>query len=347
MNSANGMEVSRLREQFAVRGRAPKPNSCTRDTVSGYGLFWFGKGKYEDDTLAEKDVQYQHQEQREQNNDISEADDIPDEERYKVWRPVEAPPRPRGWSRNVSLVPANEDEHPHLNNGNLFLSETTPGPKRKKTTLAPPWAEHYEVESNVLRSCENRAEKHHHDLFERGILPRGENGIDGILQYARNAQDLVLSLQELRMLEDRRQEQRMLKAALDEQPIDKRRRILAEYEKELVHIYVPTMQHILTDVFHQPLSEQPPMIEDASVDEEKEERENAHREKVPQRHFRQRVETPEICAKQSRQAWLAAWEEHKRNLASTSTANNTDAVANKWGRYHTVGTPSTPSIVQN
>ncbi|ORC90454.1 uncharacterized protein TM35_000082520 [Trypanosoma theileri] len=341
--------VGRIREQFAIRGRASKPNSYTRDADKMYGLFWFGKGKYEDDILDARDDEDQQEDQRELINDISEADDIPDEERFKVWRPIVGPPRPRGCPNSVSPVPANEDQHSYFNNRDPLLYETAPIPKKKKTALTPPWAEHYDVERNANPNYGNRAE-HNYELFKRGILPRGENGIDDILRYARSAQDLVLSLQDLRLREDRRREQCMLKTALDEQLLDKRRRRLAQYEEELVHIYGPTMQHILTDTFQEPLSEQLPMIEVASSDDEekKEEREHLQREKVPQRRFREREETSETRAKQSRQAWLAAWEDHKRNLASTSTPTpTTDAVSSKWSRYHMLGAPSTPSMMQN
>ncbi|KEG14709.1 hypothetical protein DQ04_00331020 [Trypanosoma grayi] len=120
------------------------------------------------------------------------------------------------------------------------------------------------------------------------------------------------------MREDRRLNQYALKDALDCQLAEKRRRQLEQYEAELVHIYGPTMRHILTDAFGQPRKNYHLRHGSGDEDENQEQRKqqtSLYLQEVQRRQLREREEMPEMRAQRARQAWLAAWEDHKRRLA--------------------------------
>ncbi|RNF06395.1 uncharacterized protein Tco025E_07579 [Trypanosoma conorhini] len=326
-------KVDRMREQYSLRGCAPKPKTYPRDADSKYGLFWFGRGKYEGDCDAEDECvddnaatslpkqpqQGEGENAGELSHDDSEAEDTPDEERFKVWRPIEGPPLRRDKASSVSLVAASSRRQHH---GRVPRPTPKPLPalRAENSALTPPWAEDCDVNS-VPKEGQTSRVKRQHELYKSGMLPRGKGGIDDVLRHARASQALVLDLQKWRMREDERRSQHALRRALDEQIIDKRKRQLAQLEEELVHIYGPTMRHILHDAFGQaPSIQRQQQIHGVPADSENKNDDDLfltlHQKELPQRSFRVRAVTEESRLREARLAWLSAWEEHKRSLGA-------------------------------
>ncbi|RNF03592.1 hypothetical protein TraAM80_05752 [Trypanosoma rangeli] len=340
-------KVARIREQYSLRCCAPKPKSYPRDADSKYGLFWFGRGRDDGDCdEQEKDVddnavvsrpqkhqQGEGEQEREPIHDDSESEDRSVKERFKVWRPIEGPPLRRDKAGSVSLVAAGSSQQPQRRALHSTLN-TLPAARDGNSALTPPWAEDCRVGSGPKEGRISRV-KRQHELYKRGVLPRGEDGIDDILRHARASQSLVLDLQKWRMREDEQHNQRALRRALDGQIIDKRRRQLAQLEEDLVHIYGPTMRHILNDAFGQNPSIQHPQPQqlDESLADNRNNSDNdlflmLRRKESPQRRFRGRVLTEESRLREARLAWLSAWEDHKRRL---SAAANRTPTTGKFG----------------
>ncbi|EKF32586.1 hypothetical protein MOQ_003561 [Trypanosoma cruzi marinkellei] len=329
-------EKNRIREQFLLRGRAPKPRSYVRDAADKYGLFWFGRGKYEGDSDGEeKDVDGNaatcglHQKQRKEENlghEDSESEDISDEERFKVWRPVEAPPLRRDKAGIMPFVPASSRREV-LRKAPLPTRKPVPAVETRRYVLTPPWAEHYHVDSDVRKGGRANQVKRQHELYKHGVLPRGVDGIDEALRHARNAQDLLVERQKLRMREAQQRNQRELKNALEEQIMEKKRLQLSRREEEFVQIYGPNMRHILDEVFGRNLNVQQQLHFVENADDGDNDNDlflKSIQTESPQQIFRDRSSTGESRARESQFALLTACEDQKRRLRTTARGTSTE-----------------------
>ncbi|EKG04118.1 hypothetical protein TCSYLVIO_004819 [Trypanosoma cruzi] len=345
---------NRMREQFLLRGRAPKPRSYVRDAADKYGLFWFGRGKYEGDSDGEeKDVddnaanccsQQKKRQEEKLGHDDSESEDISDEERFKVWRPVVGPPLRRDKAGSMPPVPPSSRREV-LHKAPVSNPKPVPAVETRRYVLTPPWAEHYNVNSDVSKGGRANQVKRQHELYKHGVLPRGVDGIDEALRHARNAQDLLVERQKLRMRKAKQQNQRELKRALEEQIMDKKRLQLSRREEEVVQIYGPEMRHILDGVFGRNPSIQQQLHVVENVDDGDKDNDlflKLLQTELPQQPFRDRSSTGGSRARESRFALLTACEDQKRRLSTTARGTPTE---NKL--TEDTATPLTPPLTMN
>lgn len=81
------------------------------------------------------------------------------------------------------------------------------------------------------------------------LLPRGTNGIDGVMQKVRESQNLYYTLQARRLKREKHMRQQQLTRELDNQRAYKRMWQLSELQEELVQVYGPSVKHIISDTF--------------------------------------------------------------------------------------------------